>query len=128
MTGPPKTAGQRLDIVGVGSPIMDLVTQVPEAFLARISGGKGGMVLVDDREMNRIFALLAPPAHSTGGSAANATFNAARLGLRTAFVGKLGNDHLATSYIERFGAMGVDVSGFKRGSSADARCLAPVRP
>jgi sugar/nucleoside kinase (ribokinase family) len=129
MTGHPKTPAQGLDIVGVGSPIMDLVTQVPEAFLAKISGEKGGMVLVDDAEMDRILALLdTPPAHSTGGSAANATFNAARLGLRTAFVGKLGNDHLATSYVERFRATGVDVSRFKRGSSANARCLALVTP
>ena len=108
---------------------MDLVARVPDAFLANISGEKGGMVLVDDAEMGRIVALLdTPPAVTTGGSAANATFNAARLGLRTTFVGKLGNDAMARTYAERFAQVGVDTSRFKRGSVANARCLAMVTP
>jgi sugar/nucleoside kinase (ribokinase family) len=87
------------------------------------------MVLVDDAEMARIVSLLdSPPALSTGGSAANATFNAARLGLRTAFIGKVGNDDLAETYVERFRKAGVDVSRFKHGSVANARCLALVTP
>jgi sugar/nucleoside kinase (ribokinase family) len=119
----------KFDLAGVGSPIMDLVAPVPDSFLANISGEKGGMVLVDDTEMGRIVALLAePPAVTTGGSAANATFNAARLGLKTTFVGKLGNDAMARNYVERFGTTGVDVTRFKRGTVANARCLALVTP
>jgi sugar/nucleoside kinase (ribokinase family) len=118
-----------VEFVGVGSPIMDITAQVPESFLANVRGEKGGMVLVDDAEMARILSLLdVPLSHSTGGSAANATFNAARLGLRTAFVGKLGNDALAGAYIERFGAAGIDVTRFKRGDRPNARCLALVTP
>ena len=117
------------ELAGVGSPIMDLVAQVPDAFLKNVSGEKGGMVLVDDAEMGRILSLLgAPTEATTGGSAANATFNAARLGLKTTFVGKLGNDRVARNYIERFRAAGVDVSRFKHGSVANARCLALVTP
>ncbi len=119
----------QIDLVGVGSPIMDLVSQVPESFLSRIRGDKGGMVLVDDAEMDQILSILdTPPAQTTGGSAANATFNAARLGLRTAFVGKLGNDPIAATYKDRFRSAGVDVSRFKHGSVANARCLALVTP
>jgi sugar/nucleoside kinase (ribokinase family) len=119
----------KFDLAGVGSPIMDLVAPVPDSFLANISGEKGGMVLVDDTEMGRIVALLAePPAVTTGGSAANATFNAARLGLKTTFVGKLGNDAMARTYVERFGRTGVDVTRFKKGNVANARCLALVTP
>jgi sugar/nucleoside kinase (ribokinase family) len=117
------------ELAGVGSPIMDLVAQVPDSFLANIPGDKGGMVLVDDAEMGRILSLLeAPTEATTGGSAANATFNAARLGLRTTFIGKLGNDRVARNYIERFRSAGVDVSRFKHGSVANARCLALVTP
>jgi sugar/nucleoside kinase (ribokinase family) len=124
----PKTE-HAIELAGVGSPIMDLVAQVPDSFLANVSGEKGGMVLVDDAEMGKILSLLGEqPAVTTGGSAANATFNAARLGLRTAFIGKLGNDRLAQVYVERFTAAGVDVSRSKRGSVANARCLALVTP
>jgi sugar/nucleoside kinase (ribokinase family) len=118
-----------VDLVGVGSPIMDIVAQVPESFLANVHGEKGGMVLVDDAEMARVLSLLdVPLSQSTGGSAANATFNAARLGLRTAFVGKLGNDALARTYMERFRAAGIDVARFKNGDRPNARCLAMVTP
>jgi sugar/nucleoside kinase (ribokinase family) len=122
-------AAPEFDLAGVGSPIVDLVAQVPESFLANVSGEKGGMVLVDDAEMGRIVALLdSPPSLSSGGSAANATYNSARLGLRTTFVGKLGNDALATAYVDRFRSAGVDTSRFKRGTVANARCLALVTP
>jgi sugar/nucleoside kinase (ribokinase family) len=117
------------DLIGVGSPIMDLLARVPDAFLQNVPGDKGGMVLVDHDEMQRILGLLAgEPAYSTGGSAANATFNAARLGLRTAFLGKLGNDELARVYRRAFEAAGVDGSRFKQGAVANARCLALVTP
>ncbi|HEY5079052.1 MAG TPA: adenosine kinase [Opitutaceae bacterium] len=122
-------AGPEIELVGVGSPIMDLTAQVPESFLSNVSGEKGGMVLVGDAEMSRILSLLgSSPTLSTGGSAANATFNAARLGLRTAFVGKLGNDSLAKTYGDRFRQVGVDVGRFKHGDVANARCLALVTP
>jgi len=118
------------DLIGVGSPIMDLLAQVPDDFLHRhVAGEKGGMVLVDDQEMGRIVGLLGQaPARTTGGSAANATFNAARLGLRATFLGKLGHDELGDAYRGRFAAAGVDVSRFKRGAHPNARCLALVTP
>ncbi len=118
-----------IDLAGVGSPIMDLTAQVPDAFLSNVAGDKGGMVLVDDVEMGRIVSLLdTPPSVTTGGSAANATFNAARLGLKTTFVGKVGNDAMAATYLEYFGNAGVDTSRFKRGTVNNARCLAMVTP
>src|ERR1035438_1667498 len=97
-----KNPAAPIDLAGVGSPIVDLTAQVPDSFLANVSGEKGGMVLVDDAEMGRILSKLdVSTSLSTGGSAANATFNAARLGLRTTFIGKLGNDALAAAYVER---------------------------
>ncbi len=118
------------DLIGVGSPIMDLFARVPDAFLRNVAGDKGGMVLVDHDEMQRIIGLLdGEPAYSTGGSAANATYNAARLGLRSTFLGKLGHDALAKIYRDSFVAAGVDGSRFKQHASrANARCLALVTP
>ena len=118
------------DLIGVGSPIMDLLARVPDEFLHRhVPGEKGGMVLVDHDEMQRIVGLLdGEPAYATGGSAANATFNAARLGLRSTFLGKLGHDDLARVYRHAFETAGVDSSRFKQGPLANARCLALVTP
>jgi len=123
------SASAAIDLIGVGSPIMDLLAPVPDAFLAHVPGAKGGMVLVDQIEMERILALLdGAPACTTGGSAANATLNAARLGLAATFLGKLGNDPLAQAYRRRFEAAGVDAHRFKTGDLPNARCLALVTP
>ncbi|HWA09968.1 MAG TPA: adenosine kinase [Opitutaceae bacterium] len=127
---PPVPPPPVFDLIGVGSPIMDLLAPVPEEFLKNIAGEKGGMVLVDHEEMQRILGLLeSEPAYSTGGSAANAAFNSARLGLRTTFLGKLGHGQLARSYRETFEEAGVDGSRFKHHPThANARCLALVTP
>lgn len=123
------TTQPTFDLIGVGSPIMDLLASVPESLLAQVPGAKGGMVLVDPDEMKALLALLPEtPAFSTGGSAANTTLNATRLGLRTTFIGKLGNDDLARRYRERFAAVGVDTSRFKQGDLPNAQCLALVTP
>lgn len=118
------------DLLGVGSPIMDLTAHVPEAFLATVRGDKGGMVLVDAAEMELIVSRLpAPPALENGGSAANVTRAATRLGLRTAFLGKLGSDATAESYRAQAAAVGIDLSRYKTGAGLpNARCLALITP
>lgn len=123
------SAKPRFDLIGVGSPIMDLLAPIPEAFLKRVAGDKGGMLLVNQEEMQEIIRMLpSAPAQSTGGSAANVIFNASRLGLRTTFLGKLGNDDVARRYRSEFEVAGVDASRFKHGEQANARCLAMVTP
>jgi sugar/nucleoside kinase (ribokinase family) len=118
-----------LDLIGVGAPIMDLVVAVSDSFLIEAKGEKGGMVMVDADEMARLVAKLPqPPAITPGGSAANTTFNATRLGLKTAFVGKLGSDELAKVYETRFANTGVATDRFKRGSLANACCLILTTP
>jgi sugar/nucleoside kinase (ribokinase family) len=117
------------DLIGVGAPIMDLVATVPEAFLAHTAGEKGGSVNISPEEIARLIALLpAPPKLTPGGSAANTTFNAARLGLRTTFVGKLGGDETARAYRARFASGGVDTGRYKHSALPNARCLILTTP
>ncbi len=125
----PSATNTRFDLIGVGAPIMDLVASVPESFLVHAKGEKGGMSMVDAQEMSRLVALLPqPPKVTPGGSAANTTFNANRLGLRTAFVGKLGDDDLAADYLRRFASSGVAVSRFKQATLPNARSLILTTP
>ena len=117
------------DLIGVGAPIMDLVATVPESFLAHTAGDKGGSINISPEEIARLIALLpSPPALTPGGSAANTTFNAARLGLRTTFVGKLGGDETARLYRERFSSAGVDTRRYKHSPLPNARCLILTTP
>lgn len=117
------------DLIGVGSPIMDLLAQVPDDFLTTVAGEKGGMVLVDTPEMEALVSRLpAAPVTIPGGSAANTAQFAARLGLRTTFLGKLGNDDVALAYREHFADAGIEGTHFKTGDLANARCLSLITP
>ncbi len=120
----------QLDLIGIGAPIMDVVAQIPDSFLAQnVPGDKGGMVMVDADQMSALVSKLPlPPVLATGGSAANTTYNATRLGLRTTFLGKLGSDDLAATYRARYAAIGVDTSRFKTGDLPNGRCLILVTP
>lgn len=119
-----------IDLLGLGSPIMDLTAHVPESFLATLRGEKGGMVLVGASEMESILARLPnAPTTTPGGSAANVVRVAAQLGQRTAFLGKLGDDATGQAYLTHSSAIGIDSSCFKTGPGlANARCLALITP
>jgi sugar/nucleoside kinase (ribokinase family) len=117
------------DLVGVGAPIVDIVAAVPESFLAHVRGEKGGMVMVDAREMAELVEKLpSAPALTPGGSAANTIFNANRLGLRSTFVGKLGGDEFAQLYRERFASAGVNTARFKQCDLPNGRSLILTTP
>lgn len=122
-------AESKYKLVGVGSPVVDLLSQVSEAHIASIDGEKGGMELVDTTKMENLLAALPnDPAIVPGGSAGNTAFATARLGLPTTFIGKVGNDSTGQFYRDSFGKMGGDSSRFKIGEVANGRCLSMITP
>jgi len=97
---PTPPAALPVELVGVGSPLVDLVVAVEDAFLARhVEGAKGGMQLV---EAERIAAIIrsgrVTPLQSAGGAASNTTVGAANLGIRSAFIGSCGQDDFGAFY------------------------------
>lgn len=118
-----------IDLIGVGSPIVDTLAHVSEDFVAGIGGAKGGMELVNAQQQAELLASLqSETKNAPGGSAGNTAFAAARLGLRTTFLGKLGNDEAAKIYRDGFAQAGGDTSRFKVGDVPNARCLSLITP
>ncbi len=118
------------DLIGVGSPIMDVLAHVSDSFLtSHVPGDKGGMILVDDADIASLLGKIGPQiAITPGGSAANTTLGATRLGLKTTFLGKIGADQTAEAYHRNFTATGGDGSRFKRANLPNGRCLSLVTP
>ncbi|HLP26846.1 MAG TPA: adenosine kinase [Acidobacteriota bacterium] len=124
------TAPHSFELIGVGNPIMDLLAHVDDAFLKQhVAGEKGGMVLVDDEDIVALLRHIGERiAMMPGGSAANTTLGATKLGLKTTFLGKIGGDITAEHYFENFVAAGGDGSRFKRAVLPNGRCLSMVTP
>lgn len=121
---------KRIECVAVGSPIMDLLAEVSEEFVASIPGEKGGMELIDSGAMAEMVAKVGhQPVLAPGGSAGNTVFALARLGVSCGFVGKLGDDQNASIYKKIFEDLGGDCSRFKvMNAMANACCLSLVTP
>jgi len=124
------TTEKNVAILGVGSPIVDLLARVPETFLSTIAGAKGGMELVSPETMDGIVTRLSAfPVEAPGGSAANTMCALARLGLPVGLLGKMGEDDMAGVYRNAFSALGGNCAQFKTTSEKPtARCLSLITP
>lgn len=118
------------DIIGVGAPVLDSLIKIDDAFLQEhVEGEKGGMELIDTEIMASIIGKSGQkPIDTPGGSAGNTIFAMTRLGMKTAFVGKLGSDEAAQTFRDAYETMGGDISRFKTAKAPNARCLSLITP
>lgn len=117
-------------VICVGSPVVDQVIQVPEEFLEKIGGEKGGMELVDSATLENIIEKLpAQPDYTPGGSAGNTSFALARLGMPSRFLGALGDDPAGNFFRDQLlKARGDDKAIRVMQDLPTAQCLSLVTP
>lgn len=109
-TGDSDYPGEReIDVVGIGSALLDFTVEVDERVLDKIGLKKGQMHLIDEKRSREIFEELKDYTIETtpGGSSANTLAGIAVLGGRSLFLGKVGNDHNGDYYISENEKMGV---------------------
>jgi sugar/nucleoside kinase (ribokinase family) len=116
-----------VDVLAIGNAIVDVIADADDSFLDRHGMAKGSMRLIDADEADRLYADMGPGRELSGGSAANTVAGLAALGLRTAFIGQVGDDELGQIFSHDIRSLGVD---FATPPSADAgrtaRCLIVV--
>jgi len=118
-------------VLGVGSPLMDLLLDVDDAFLsAHVSGAKGGMEMVEPETISALLGKSgSAPRKVPGGSAGNTLFALARMGVPCAMLGKLGADAAGDFYRAEFRRNGGDDSFFAVTREAPTgTCLSLVTP
>lgn len=117
------------DLIGVGSPMIDTLISIEDSFLDKVGGAKGGMEMISaQRAIEILQQTEGPLTDAAGGSAGNTTVGVSRLGLKTTFLGKLGNDMMADVYRTAFTGAGGDGSRFKTGPVPNGRCLSFITP
>ncbi|MBP9002602.1 MAG: adenosine kinase [Candidatus Hydrogenedentes bacterium] len=117
-------------VMGIGSPIVDLLARVDDSFVEAAGGGKGGMMLVDEQTMASLCSRLPEsPERAPGGSAANTVRAMAGLGREAWFLGTVGDDEAGAFYRNRFEADGGQ-SGRIRvvPGRATGQCLSLITP
>lgn len=119
----------RFDVLAVGNAIVDVLAHADDAFLTANGLPKGGMVLIDSEQADRLYSQMGTAVECSGGSAANTAAGIAALGGRAAYVGKVADDALGRIFRHDIGAIGVhyDTLPLRNGRST-ARCLVLVSP
>jgi hypothetical protein len=83
-----------VDVLAIGNAIVDVIADADDAISRAAWNGQRGMRLIDAGEAEALYADMGPGRELSGGSAANTVAGLAALGLRTGFIGQLGEDEL----------------------------------
>jgi sugar/nucleoside kinase (ribokinase family) len=121
----------KVKVLGCGSPIVDILVNVTDDFLAaNVDGDKGGMELVDISVIDTLLdKISAEKSTAPGGSCANTIQALSVLGVKTGLLGKLGADDRGVFYSEDYCKKGGDTNQFKKNSNVRTGCcLSMVTP
>ncbi len=83
---------KKLDLVGIGNAIVDIVTNIDDAFLKKNLLQKGSMNLINLENSDKILKDCKIIKQISGGSAANTVVSLANLGNNVEFIGRIKND------------------------------------
>ncbi|MGD9978098.1 MAG: adenosine kinase [Bacteroidales bacterium] len=117
-------------VLGLGNALVDIITKLDDdSLLERLYIPKGSMQMVDKAFMQETIELTKhiPQTLAAGGSAANTIHGLANLGIKTAFIGKIGNDPLGNTFETNMIDNGINPI-MLRGKDETGRALALVTP
>ncbi|MHA6642676.1 adenosine kinase [Mesorhizobium sp. A623] len=95
------------DVLCIGNAIVDIIAQCDDAFLETNGIVKGAMNLIDARRAELLYSRMGPAIEASGGSAGNTAAGIASFGSRSAYFGKVAQDHLGGIFTHDIRAHGV---------------------
>lgn len=117
------------DVVGIGNALVDVLGTEDDAFIDRLGMVKGSMTLIDTDRAEEIYAALGEKTEASGGSAANTLSGVASFGGRAAYIGRVKDDGLGTSFSHDLNSLGVHFSAAKAlDGDPTGRCMIVVTP
>ena len=100
--------GHDLDVVAIGSPLLDVIELATDEQLAQVGLEKGSMTLIDLPTARAVQDFMGTPRFVSGGSVANTTAGIAFLGGTAGFLGAVADDEVGRTYAENLRAAGVE--------------------
>ena len=119
----------KYDVLGIGNAIVDVISRVDDAFVARHQLVKGSMNLIDEARAEELYGDMGPAVEISGGSCGNTIAGVASFGGRGAYVGKVKSDQLGDVFAHDMKAQGVAFDTARAESGpATARSFILVTP
>ncbi len=98
----------RYQVVGIGNAIVDVLAQAEDTFLDLMGISKGIMQLVERERAETLYGAMTGRVEAAGGSVANTLAGLGKLGLATAFIGRVRDDALGRFYARSLTQEGTD--------------------
>ena len=89
----------KLDVVGIGNAVLDVIGHAPDTFLDHMGIEKGIMQLIERDRAELLYAAMEDRTETPGGSVANTIAGLGALGLSCGFAGKVADDALGRFYV-----------------------------
>ena len=86
------SSNKKIDLVGIGNAIVDIITNVDDEFLEKNCLKKGSMNLIDLEDSSQLLENCEIIKQISGGSAANTVVSLANLGNNVEFIGRIKDD------------------------------------
>jgi len=119
----------QFDVLTIGNAIVDVISKVDDAFIAREKLVKGSMNLIDETRAEELYSHMGPAREVSGGSAGNTAAGVASLGGRAAYFGKIKNDQLGDIFRHDMKTQGVHFNSVAASEGpATARSFILVTP
>jgi sugar/nucleoside kinase (ribokinase family) len=99
--------GAELDLVAIGSPLLDVLEQVDDEVIGQLGLVKGSMTLIDLPQARAVQERMHQPRFVSGGSVANTAVGLSELGGRAGFIGAVADDEVGRTYTENLRDAGV---------------------
>ncbi|MCV6598685.1 MAG: adenosine kinase [Mangrovicoccus sp.] len=99
---------KRYSVVGIGNAIVDVLTRSDDSFLDHMGIEKGIMQLVERERAEQLYGAMDERTQAPGGSVANTLAGIGKLGLATAFIGRVHDDALGRFYADAMARGGTD--------------------
>lgn len=122
----------KYNILGIGNAIVDIIVKnIDEEFLALHDFQRGSMHLIDSCSSSKILSNLQDKRKvfervTSGGSCANTLVALAQIGIKTNFIGNVGDDHFGGVFIRDLKDNNVDYSGIICNNGDTANCIVMV--
>ena len=100
-----------MKIIGIGNALVDVLAFLDDdLLLSELQLPRGGMMLIDDKRMEQISAVLESlrPQMATGGSVSNTMLALAKVGAEVGFIGRLGKDEMGRFFAEKCEERGIE--------------------
>ena len=116
--------GQKLDVLGIGNAIVDVLSHSDDGLLTELGLEKGAMTLVDEERSEFLYRRMGPGREVSGGSCANTIAAIASMGGSGAYIGRVRDDALGRIFAHDIRAAGVRFDAAPQPDGpATARCL-----